>query len=107
MAADNELTDEEIAAIVSVAHERGTKVSGHITQGAYLERMVKAGVDDVAHIPYDYINPEVLKSMVAKDIYFTPTFTVFRNYGAPINQCVENLRQFLEENKDKLKLKGQ
>jgi imidazolonepropionase-like amidohydrolase len=89
------LTDEEIASIVAVAHERGTKVSGHITQGAYLERMVNAGVDDVAHIPYDYINPEVLKKMVAKDIYFTPTFTVYRNYGAPVSQCVENLRQFL------------
>jgi imidazolonepropionase-like amidohydrolase len=90
------LTDDEIAAIVSVAHQRGTRVSGHITQGAYLERMVNAGVDDVAHIPYDYINPEVLKKMIAKDIYFTPTFTVFRNYGAPVSQCVENLRQFLK-----------
>lgn len=28
------LTDEEIAAIVAVAHQRGTRVSGHITQGA-------------------------------------------------------------------------
>jgi len=90
------LTDEEMAAIVAVAHERGTRVSGHITQGAYLERMVKAGVDDVAHIPYDQIDPEVLKSMVAKNIYFTPTFTVFRNYGAPVSQCVANLHQFLK-----------
>jgi imidazolonepropionase-like amidohydrolase len=90
------LTDEEIAAIVAVAHDRGTHVSGHITQGAYLERMVKAGVDDVAHIPYDDIQPEVLKAMVAKDIYFTPTFTVFRNFGAPVSQCVSNLRQFLQ-----------
>ncbi len=90
------LTGEEIAAIVAVAHERGTRVSGHLTQGAYLEQMVNAGVDDVAHIPYDFIGPEVLKSMVARDIYFTPTFTVFRNYGAPVSQCVANLRKFLE-----------
>ena len=92
----SKLTDEEMAAIVAVAHQRGTRVSGHITQGAYLERMVKAGVDDVAHIPYDYIAADILKSMVAKDIYFTPTFTVFRNYGAPVSQCVANLRQFLQ-----------
>jgi imidazolonepropionase-like amidohydrolase len=90
------LTNEEIAAIVTVAHERGTRVSGHITQGDYLERMVDAGVDDVAHIPYDYVDPVVLKRMVEKGIYFTPTFTVFRNYGAPVSQCAENLRQFLE-----------
>ena len=90
------LSDEEMAAIVTATHERGKPVSGHITQGAYLERMVEAGVDDVGHIPYDYINPDVLKAMVAKDIYFTPTFTVFRNYGAPISSCVSNLRQFLK-----------
>jgi imidazolonepropionase-like amidohydrolase len=90
------LTDEEIAAIVTTAHERGTRVSGHITQGAYLDRMVAAGVDDVAHIPYDYVDPAVLKRMVEKGIYFTPTFTVFRNYGAPVSQCAENLRKFLE-----------
>lgn len=89
------LTDEEIAAIISAAHERGRRVSGHITQAKYLEILVKAGVDDIAHISYDVVPDEVWQEMVAKDIYMTPTFTVFRNYGAPIATCVLNLHNFL------------
>lgn len=89
------LTDEQIAAIISAAHERGKLVSGHITQAEYLEILVKAGVDDIAHVAYDPVPDEVWQEMVAKDIYMTPTFTVLRNYGAPIATCVSNLRNFL------------
>jgi imidazolonepropionase-like amidohydrolase len=91
------LTDEEIVAILSAAHERGALVSGHITQAEYLKPLVEAGIDDIAHIPYDFVPEEVWQEMVAKDIYMTPTFTVFRNYGAPVATCVLNLRNFLEQ----------
>ena len=90
------LTDEEIIAIITAAHERGTHVSGHITQAEYLEVLVNAGVDDIAHIAYDVVPDEVWKDMVAKDIYLVPTFTVFRNYSAPVDICVLNLRNFVE-----------
>jgi len=91
------LTDEEIATIISTAHERGVLVSGHITQSEYLEILVEAGVDDIAHVPYDVTPLEAWQEMVAKDIYLTPTFTVLRNYGAPISTCVLNLRNFVEQ----------
>ena len=91
------LTDKEIAAIIAAAHERGRLVSGHITQAEYLEILVEAGVDDIAHVPYDLVSDEVWQEMVAKDIYMTPTFTVLRNYGAPIATCVSNLRNFLTQ----------
>ncbi len=91
------LTDEEIAAIIAAAHERGILVSGHITQAKYLKILVEAGVDDIAHNAYDPVPDEVWKEMVAKDIYMTPTFTVFRNYGAPIATCVSNLHNFLAQ----------
>jgi len=91
------LTDEEIAAIISTAHERGTLVSGHITQAEYLEILVRAGVDDIAHVPYDIVPDEVWEEMVAKDIYMTPTFSVYRNYGAPIPICVVNLQKFVAQ----------
>lgn len=90
------LTDEEIAAIISAAHERGTLVSGHVTQAKYLEMLVEAGVDDLAHNAYDPVPEEVWQKAIAKDIYMTPTFTVFRNYGAPIGTCVSNLENFLK-----------
>jgi imidazolonepropionase-like amidohydrolase len=91
------LTDEEIAAIVSAAHERGALVSGHITQAEYLEALVKAGVDDIAHVSYEGVADEVWQEMVNKDIYLVPTFTVFRNYGAPVSTCVLNLKNFLSQ----------
>jgi imidazolonepropionase-like amidohydrolase len=90
------LTDEEIAAIIAAAHERGALVSGHITQAEYLKILVEAGVDDIAHVPYDVVSDDVWQKMVAKDIYMTPTFTVYRNYHAPIATCVFNLRNFVK-----------
>lgn len=91
------LTEGEIAAIIAAAHERGRLVSGHITQAAYLKILVQAGVDDIAHIPYDAVPDDIWQEMVVRNIYMTPTFTVFRNYGAPVSTCVLNLRHFLEQ----------
>jgi imidazolonepropionase-like amidohydrolase len=90
------LTTEELAAIVSTAHAHELPVSAHITQGRFLQPFLNAGVDDIAHVPYDFIPPESLQQMVAQDVYLVPTFTVFRNYGAPVTGCVNNLRQFVE-----------
>ena len=90
------LSQEQLKAIVAAAHERGTRVSGHITQARYVSDLVDAGVDDIAHDAYDVIPADVLQRMVAQGIYLVPTFTVFRNYGAPVSTCVENLRRFVE-----------
>jgi len=90
------LNANEIAAIVAAAHERGSRVSGHITQARYLQILVEAGVDDIAHIAYDVVPDEVWSTMVSNNIYLVPTFTVFRNYGAPMDICVRNLRNFLK-----------
>jgi imidazolonepropionase-like amidohydrolase len=90
------LTPEEMQAIVEAAHSRGRLVSGHITQAAYIQPMLEAGVDDIAHLPYDYISPATLQQMVDQGVYLTPTFTVFRNYGAPVSMLVQNLKRFVE-----------
>lgn len=90
------LTPEEITAILAAAHERGSKVSGHVTRAEYLAQFVAAGVDDIAHIPYDPVPEEVWREMVRKGIGLTPTFTVYRNFGAPVSVCVENLRAFVD-----------
>jgi imidazolonepropionase-like amidohydrolase len=90
------LTPEQLSAIVEAAHENGLRVSGHITQGAYIQQLLDAGVDDIAHLPYDYFPPEAIQQMVETGVFLTPTFTVFRSYGAPVGTCVRNLRQFVE-----------
>jgi imidazolonepropionase-like amidohydrolase len=89
------LTTEELTAIIETAHARGARVSGHITQAAYLKLIVEAGVDDAAHLAYDSIPDETIRKMVAKDIYLIPTFTVFRNYGVPPDILVQNLTNFI------------
>lgn len=89
------LSDEELDAIISTAHEEGVFVSGHVTEAKYLEVLVNAGVDDIAHVPYDTVSTEVWQRMITKDIYMTPTFTVYRNYSAPISVCVNNLKNFV------------
>jgi imidazolonepropionase-like amidohydrolase len=89
------LTPEELAAIIDTAHQRGARVSGHITQAAYIQPLVDAGVDDIAHLAYDPIPAETLQAMLDNDVYLTPTFTVFRNYGASLDTCVANLAAFV------------
>ncbi len=89
------LTPEELQAIVRTAHAQGKPVSGHITQGAYLQPLLEAGVDDIAHLPYDFIPPASLQQMVRQGVYLTPTFTVLRNYGVPAGTLQDNLRTFI------------
>jgi imidazolonepropionase-like amidohydrolase len=60
-----------------------------------LAAIVAAGVDDSAHAPYDAVPDSVLRQMVAGGTYLVPTFTVFRNYGAPVEGCVDNVRRFV------------
>jgi imidazolonepropionase-like amidohydrolase len=90
------LTPVELKTIVDTAHGHGLFVSGHITQGKYIRPLIDAGVDDIAHLPYDSFPPETISLMVKKGIYLTPTFTVLGNYGAPVATCVGNLRRFVK-----------
>jgi imidazolonepropionase-like amidohydrolase len=89
------LTPEELSIIVETAHERGLRVSAHITEAAYIPAMLDAGVDDIAHCAYDPISAAVISRMVDQDIILIPTFTVLRNYGAPLYGCTANLSAFM------------
>ncbi|MGB8253737.1 MAG: hypothetical protein WCF08_11040, partial [Anaerolineaceae bacterium] len=90
------LTPDELATITETAHQAGTRVSGHITESAYIEAMLDAGVDDIAHSAYDPIPPDIIRRMVAEDVILIPTFTVFRNYGASLDGCTANLSSFVK-----------
>jgi imidazolonepropionase-like amidohydrolase len=90
------MPDDQIKAIVDTAHAHGLYVSGHITIGHYLQPMLDAGVDDVAHLPTDPAPVTALQNMVDRGVYITPTFTVFRNYGAALGTAENNLSQFVK-----------
>lgn len=89
------LTPEELAAIVETAHQAGARVSGHITESAYIPAMLDAGVDDIAHSAYDLISFDVLQRMVDQGVILIPTFTIFRNYDGSVEGCVINLKNFV------------
>jgi imidazolonepropionase-like amidohydrolase len=90
------LTPEELVAIVETAHQAGARVSGHITESAYIPAMLDAGVDDIAHSSYDLIPYDVLQRMVSQKVILVPTFTIFRNYGGYLDGCVFNLNKFVK-----------
>ncbi len=86
---------EFLRAVVQRAHSRGLPVSGHLTQAAYVQGLLDAGVDDIGHVPYDAVPDAVLRQMVDQGVYLVPTFTVFRNYGANVDGCADNVRRFV------------
>jgi imidazolonepropionase-like amidohydrolase len=88
-------TQRELEAIVTTAHQRGALVSAHITQAKFLRRLIDAGVDDLAHIPNDFVSQKMLQQLVDKDIYVVPTLTVFEAYGG-LTGSAHNLKKFVQ-----------
>ena len=89
------LSDEELAAIIATAHAQGLLVSAHVTQATYLGNLIEAGVDDMAHIPYDFVPEDTIQRLVAEDIYVVPTLTVLEAYRSLAGGAM-NLRSFIE-----------
>ena len=89
-----QLTDEELQAIVEVAHERGTIVSAHVIYERDLDKALAAGVDDIAHMIRDTLSDEVIDQMIARNVYFVPTLKIFSLLGlASLND--DNLQRFV------------
>jgi len=91
------LTPEEAAAIVEVAHQRGTRVSAHVTVAVDLERALQAGVDDIAHMVVDPPSAQVIQRIVKAGIYWVPTIELWKRVGQGQDaHILENLRLFVE-----------
>jgi len=88
-------TAEELSAIVEAAHTRGKLVTAHITEVKFLEPLLEAGVDDLAHIPNDLVLEALIKQLVKQDVYVVPTLTVFEAYGG-LKGSSYNLGKFVE-----------
>lgn len=72
-----QLSDEELQAIVEVAHERDTMVSAHVTYVSDLKKAVANGVDDMAHMVRDQLPDEVIDEMIDQNVYVVPTLKIF------------------------------
>ena len=74
-------TKEELAAVVSEAHSRGSKVAAHATSDTGARIAVEAGVDSIEH--GDSIRPELAREMARKGIFLFPTLTVTAYVAEP------------------------
>ena len=96
------LSMDEINSIVKTAYERGLPVSAHITRARHLEKAIKGGVDDVAHmIIIDDLSKDHIDRMNTKKIYWVPTLELWKIVSQMYNldwkaKSVENLRRFIQ-----------
>jgi imidazolonepropionase-like amidohydrolase len=71
-----------LEAVVAAAHARGAPVSAHISTLRHVERALKAGVNDLAHMPYNRLFPdEMVQRLVENDTYITPTLELWNAVG--------------------------
>lgn len=93
------LSEDEVRAIVDVAHQRGTLVTAHVGTSSHLSVGVVAGIDDAAHIAPDRWSDELIAQMVADDVYMVPTLAVISNYSGKCGKpgpCLDQLLRFVE-----------
>jgi imidazolonepropionase-like amidohydrolase len=90
------LSAEEAAAIVSVAHERGTVVSAHVTASQDLGRALDAGVDDIAHMVTNPVYDGLIEHMLENDVYWVPTLELWKNVGYGDRRAIANLAKFVK-----------
>lgn len=110
------LSETEVISIVKAAKGLSKRVTAHITNEEDFATCLKAGVDEVAHIPARPVSDELWKEAVKKKVLIIPTihahagwaeewkrkadhpFGQFCQHGfrAGHHQCQKNLERFLE-----------
>ncbi|BCJ33639.1 Xaa-Pro dipeptidase [Actinocatenispora thailandica] len=71
-----QLTDDEMAAVLGIAHDWGRKVTAHAGPADTIERAVELGLDCVEH-GYQ-LTDELTRTMAARGVWYVPTITVSR-----------------------------
>lgn len=97
-------TLEEIEVAVEEAHWKGVMVSAHAHGGPGLKNAIFAGVDTIEHGTNLSEQPELIKMMVEKGIYYIPTMG---GRFHPVYGYVEQARKgLMDEERTKRILKG-
>ncbi len=71
-----QLTDDELDAVMSIAHDWGRKVTAHAGPGAVIERAIQHGLDGVEH-GYQ-LTGDVVRLMADRGVTLVPTLVVTR-----------------------------
>lgn len=71
-----QLTDEEMTAVISTAHDWGRSVTAHAGPAEVIARAIELGIDGIEH-GYQ-LTPEVCALMADRGVRYVPTITVSR-----------------------------
>ena len=71
-----QFTDQEIAAIVSTAHDYGMKVAAHAHGAEGMKRAVRNGIDSIEH--GTFMDDECIRLMKEKGTHYVPTISAGR-----------------------------
>ncbi|MGH8203418.1 MAG: amidohydrolase family protein [Steroidobacteraceae bacterium] len=71
-----QFTDEELAAVISTAHDYGMKVAAHAHGTEGIKRAVRAGVDSIEH--GTFMDDETIRLMKQKGTHYVPTISAGR-----------------------------
>jgi imidazolonepropionase-like amidohydrolase len=66
-----------------------------VTAAEDLERVLDAGVDDIAHMPYDHVSDELIARIVKAKLYWIPTLELWQHVGVSDVPILDNLRRFV------------
>jgi imidazolonepropionase-like amidohydrolase len=89
------LSQEEIEAIVTAAHEQGKIVTGFAFFPSQIELLPEAGIDDIPVMPNNKLPDELIKEMVARDLYVVPCLSMLEAM-LYLQYSIENLGNFVE-----------
>ena len=78
---DIEFGPDEVRALIEEAHALGRRTMCHAVGGPGLRMAVEAGANSIEHGSYLDEDPELLKMMADKNIFFVPTFSVYVFHG--------------------------
>jgi imidazolonepropionase-like amidohydrolase len=82
------LSLSEVQAIVQTAHLRDRIVTAHVTAADYVELALRAGVDEICHIPAAPLSDDLIARMVAADLSVVPTLEAIRGGDANVRRLV-------------------
>ncbi len=91
------LTTAEVRAIVDEAHQRGTRVSVHVSISKDLALALEGGVDDIAHMVTDELPDDLIARMVEQGVYWEPTLELWKNVGQGLDsKVIDNLMRYVQ-----------
>ena len=71
-----QFTDEELAGVISTAHDYGMKVAAHAHGAEGIKRAVRAGIDSIEH--GTFMDDEGIRLMKEKGTHYVPTISAGR-----------------------------